>query len=151
MKSIIVTSKPGMTPWITVSTMSEAFHESKKAKATGLDGRILTNNKPTTNQQTKMTNTIDTIDTTEQIRRQSVGEINTAVESNDKDKERIRLEKLYGQVWTTDELQKEFDVISFMAPYVKVRRRSDCVYGTLTFQHTPRLYFSFKAEQTSET
>ena len=46
-------------------------------------------------------------DETEMPRRILVGSINSAVESNDEDKERQRLEKIHGQVWDTDEVQKE--------------------------------------------
>ena len=54
---------------------------------------------------------------------------------------REALEARHGQVWTTDELAREFDVTGFMAPYVVVRRRSDNVVGSLEFQHQPRFYF----------
>jgi hypothetical protein len=37
----IVTSKPGMTPYATVSTKAEAKRESQKAKRIGLDGEII--------------------------------------------------------------------------------------------------------------
>jgi hypothetical protein len=43
------------------------------------------------------------------------------------------------------ELQQDFEVLGFMAPFVVVRRKSDGVRGSLTFQHTPRLYFDFQA------
>ena len=51
----------------------------------------------------------------------------------------------YGQVWDTEDLRKEFDVMGFMAPFVVVRRKSDGQMGSLTFQHFPRFYFSFEA------
>jgi hypothetical protein len=53
------------------------------------------------------------------------------------------LRQEYGQVWNTEQLQIDFEVIGFMAPWVKVKRRSDGVEGTLLFDHYPRLYFSF--------
>ncbi len=48
------------------------------------------------------------------------------------------------QTWTTTELQKDFEVIGFQAPYVVVTRKSDNVKGTLEFTHSPRVYFDFK-------
>ena len=57
---------------------------------------------------------------------------------------KAELEKNNGKVWTTSEMTKEFDVKSFLAPFVTVVRKSDGVKGTLMFQHRPRLYFKFK-------
>ena len=51
-----------------------------------------------------------------------------------------------GPTWTTTELQQDFEVTGFAAPYVVVRRRSDAVIGTLEFTHSPRLYFGFTAD-----
>jgi hypothetical protein len=48
-----------------------------------------------------------------------------------------------GPTWTTDQMIKEFEVKSFAAPFVIVRRRSDDVKGTLMFIHNPRVYFRF--------
>ena len=58
--------------------------------------------------------------------------------------DRALLEKEVGQVWDTGEVEQEFEVLAFIAPFVVVRRRSDGVKGTLVFQHSPRLYYSFK-------
>lgn len=44
---------------------------------------------------------------------------------------RADLENRYGQVWSTDELQRDFDVTGFLAPFVVVRRRSDDAKGSL--------------------
>ncbi|MEM4250939.1 MAG: hypothetical protein QW828_03820 [Candidatus Bathyarchaeia archaeon] len=79
-------------------------------------------------------------DETEDIRRQLVNEI------NDKPRERLELEKEYGQVWDTQELTRDFDVTGFMAPFVVVRRRSDGVVGSLMFQGSPRYYYGFKPD-----
>ena len=79
-------------------------------------------------------------DPTEQIRRQQVAEINAEPGS------REALEAEYGQVWTTSEMTKEFQALSFMAPYVVVQRRSDGVKGTLMFQHDPRFYFNWQED-----
>jgi hypothetical protein len=48
------------------------------------------------------------------------------------------------QTWTTDEMQRDFEPISFSAPFIRVRRRSDGVEGTLEFTHSPRRYFDFR-------
>jgi len=48
-----------------------------------------------------------------------------------------------GPVWTTEEVRELYDVIGFMAPFVAVRRREDGQRGTLTFVHSPRVYFDF--------
>ena len=84
------------------------------------------------------------MDLTESARREMVADINSQVESNDKDVERIRLEEIYGQVWTTDEMSEDFIATGFMAPYVVVRRKSDNIKGILQFQHMPRFYFNFR-------
>ena len=49
----------------------------------------------------------------------------------------------YGQVWDTSELQKDYEVRGFMAPFVVVRRKSDGAVGSLEFQHMPRFYFNW--------
>ena len=54
------------------------------------------------------------------------------------------LEKKYGPVWNTAQLQRDFYVDGFLAPYVQVRRKKDGVVGSLTFQHSPRYYFNFE-------
>lgn len=60
---------------------------------------------------------------------------------------RRRLESLHGQVWNTGELEREFEVIGFLSPYVVVRRRSDDVTGSMKFQHDPRFYWGFERER----
>jgi hypothetical protein len=47
------------------------------------------------------------------------------------------------QTWDTTQLQEDFTVTSFLAPYVFVIRKADGKRGTLRFQHHPRLYFDF--------
>jgi hypothetical protein len=77
-------------------------------------------------------------DPTEVARRERLAEINAEPGS------RKALEAEYGQVWDTEQLTRDFEVIGFMAPLVGVRRRSDGVKGSLEFQHgPPRLYFNF--------
>jgi hypothetical protein len=48
-----------------------------------------------------------------------------------------------GRKWTTAELQSDFEVIGFAAPFVVVRGRSDGQAGSLEFTHNPRVYFGF--------
>ena len=67
-------------------------------------------------------------------------------EINHEPGERADLESKHGQVWNTSELQKDFSVLSFMAPYVVVARKSDGQRGSLMFQHDPRYYFSFTSK-----
>jgi len=79
-------------------------------------------------------------DPTEPIRRQRLAEINAEPGS------REAIEANYGQVWDTDALRRDFEVLGFAAPLVVVRRRCDGVRGSLEFQHHPRLYFNFQPE-----
>ena len=79
-------------------------------------------------------------DATETIRRQMVAEINSDPSS------RADLEAKHGQVWDTGQLQDEFQVLGFMAPFVVARRRSDGVRGSLMFQNDPRFYYGFSPE-----
>jgi len=76
-------------------------------------------------------------DQTESIRRQRIAEINAQPGS------REALAAEYGQVWDTSELQRDFNVLGFMAPFVVAIRKSDKVKGSLEFQHDPRLYYNF--------
>ena len=80
------------------------------------------------------------IDPTEDIRKEMVNEINAAPGS------REALEAEYGQVWDTGQLQKDFQVSGFSAPYVVVRRKEDGQVGSLMFQHSPRFYYKFKED-----
>jgi hypothetical protein len=73
-----------------------------------------------------------------------VADINTAVESLDIDSERQRLEEIYGPVWDTKEVGKEFEILGFLAPFVAAKHRESGKKGTLLFQHQPRFYFDFK-------
>ena len=82
-------------------------------------------------------------DDTEEIRRARLATINGAVESQDAQSERKRLEAQYGQVWDMAQLPQEFEVIGFAAPFIVVMRKSDRRKGSLEFQHSPRFYFNF--------
>ena len=79
------------------------------------------------------------MDPTEKTRKQMQDTI------NEKPLTKEALIAAYGQVWDTEDLRKEFDVMGFMAPFVVVRRKSDGRMGSLVFQHFPRFYFSFEA------
>ena len=52
----------------------------------------------------------------------------------------------YGKLWDSQEMQTEFSVSGFMAPYVGVTRKVDGVKGTMLFSHSPRFYHSFEPE-----
>jgi len=97
---------------------------------------------PTNNNKQQQTTNMTT-DTTENTRRAQVAEINSQIESEDRDTERKRLEALYGDVWDTSQMSDRFEVLGFMSPYVIVRRKSDDCKGSLQFQHNPRFYFNF--------
>jgi hypothetical protein len=58
-------------------------------------------------------------------------------------------EKVYGagNVWTTDELQRDFEVLSFLAPTANVQRKSDGVRGYVYFDDGPRVYYRFFPNQ----
>jgi hypothetical protein len=58
---------------------------------------------------------------------------------------REALEIKHGQIWDTSELSKDFDVTSFLAPFVGVTEKSTGTKGLLMFQHQPRFYFDFQA------
>ena len=77
-------------------------------------------------------------DPTESIRRELVGQIDANPGS------REALEAKHGKVWSTDELTADFVVLSFCAPFVLVRRKTDNKRGMLEFQHSPRFYYSFE-------
>jgi hypothetical protein len=88
-------------------------------------------------------------DPTEPARRVMAGELNAEaaeLADNPFDDPRVELEKRYGQLWDTKEMQVEFSVSGFMAPFVGVTRKSDGVRGTLAFSHHPRFYHSFTPE-----
>jgi hypothetical protein len=84
--------------------------------------------------------------------------LNALRKENTMDTEKIRREMLAaglpakderadrGPRWDTDELQRDFEVLGFAAPFVVVRRRSDGVRGSLEFTHSPRVYFSWRSD-----
>lgn len=64
---------------------------------------------------------------------------------NSEHAERERLVERYGadNVWNTEEMREVFEIQAFAAPCCTAIRKSDGVYGFLTFQHDPRFYFDF--------
>ena len=66
------------------------------------------------------------------------------IETNTKMAERAALEREHGEVWDTDELQHDFDVLGFLAPFIHVTRKQDGAEGSMMFQHSPRYYWGFK-------
>jgi len=76
-------------------------------------------------------------DPTEALRAMATHLINSNPQS------REELEEQYGQAWDTTELQEDFTVLQFAAPFVIVERKSDGAHGSLVFQHHPRFYYDF--------
>ena len=56
---------------------------------------------------------------------------------------RNNLESAHGQVWSTDEMQEDFEVTGFGYGLCVVKRKSDNQVGSLDFTHLPRFYHSF--------
>lgn len=56
------------------------------------------------------------------------------------------VEELPQPHWTTAQLQEEFTVLGFMAPYIVVQRNSDGKKGSLQFKHSPRIYFGWQED-----
>ena len=81
-----------------------------------------------------------TNDPTESKRREMVQEIN----SNPTAREALEAE--HGQVWDTTELQQDFKVLAFMAPFIIVKEKLSGNKGSLLFQHDPRLYYHFEVD-----
>ena len=68
-------------------------------------------------------------DLTEPIRRKLTAELNA------KAAQRETLELEYPKVWDTDQLQAEFEVKGFLAPFVEVTRKSDGQRGQIGRAH----------------
>lgn len=62
---------------------------------------------------------------------------------NQTNEQREQLEQQVGQVWNTEELQNDYDVIGFSSPFVVVTRKSDGAKGSLQFSSRPRFYFAW--------
>lgn len=73
-------------------------------------------------------------------------ELQTALQNDETEEQqaaRKELEEHHAVVWNTAQMRQLFEVISFCAPFVEVRRRHDGQRGLLEFQHAPRFYYSF--------
>ena len=81
------------------------------------------------------------LDPTEGSRQERLEQINAEPGS------RPALEAVYGQVWDTSELQRDYIVVGFLAPFVVVRRRDNREEGSLEFQHQPRFYFNYRSNE----
>jgi hypothetical protein len=79
-------------------------------------------------------------DPTETIRRTMVQQINT--DAGDRE----RLEAQHGRVWDTQQLQADFEVLSFAAPLIVFREKKSGQMGSLFFQHQPRFYWGFQPD-----
>ena len=81
------------------------------------------------------------MDKTEALARSQQAALNTeAAAASDP---RAELSAKYGQLWDTSEMQADYVVEGFGAPYVVVVRKADGVRGSLAFSHRPRFYHSF--------
>ncbi len=60
--------------------------------------------------------------------------------------ERRELEEKYGKVWTTKEVQEDFTIHAFSAPYVSATHKESGKRGVLVFQDRPRFYFDWREE-----
>jgi hypothetical protein len=85
-------------------------------------------------------------ETATELRKDFIAQNNAAVQSDNETLERQRLEAIHGvgNVWNTKELQENFQVLSFLAPFCSVIRRSDKKKGVVEFQHSPRFYWGFQ-------
>lgn len=57
---------------------------------------------------------------------------------------REELTKEHGQVWSTEEMRKDFTVQGFGGGYCIAIRKADNVRGAFEFTHAPRFYFNFR-------
>ena len=53
------------------------------------------------------------------------------------------MENSKDKTWSTKELQENFQVLSFNAPFVLVIDKKTGKKGSLQFDHSPRVYFNF--------
>jgi hypothetical protein len=86
----------------------------------------------------RKTNKENTVDPTENIRRDMIATNQPAVDL-------LAELGIEGPTWTTETVSQEFEITGFMAPFVVVKRKSDGQKGSLEFTHSPRIYFNFQA------
>ena len=60
--------------------------------------------------------------------------------------DREELEYNWGQVWSGEELKKQFKVITFHGPFILVTEKLTAEKGTMTYQDYPRYYFGYRAD-----
>ena len=66
-------------------------------------------------------------------------------------KTREELESQFGQVWTVQEVAKEYVICAIIGSTVVVRRKADDVVGSLQYQEgPPYLYFNFTEQSGSD-
>ena len=53
------------------------------------------------------------------------------------------MENSENKTWSTKELQEDFEVLAFSAPYVVVVHKKTRKKGNLQFDHSPRVYYNF--------
>jgi hypothetical protein len=62
---------------------------------------------------------------------------------------RAALEETYTTVWNEDEFQATFNLIETAPPYVTVANKESGQTGTLIYVDSPRFYFLFNPESSS--
>ena len=67
-------------------------------------------------------------------------------ELNSQQRTREDCERDFGKVWDATELQEDFIVEGFLAPFVSVTDKSTGNRGSLMFQHSPRFYFNLRMD-----
>ncbi len=79
---------------------------------------------------------------------QNISQLTTGIKKMVSDKEKTAaIEEVEVEtIMTTEEMKEQYTVEGFGAPFVFVFRNSDGARGTLKFQHSPRLYWSFAKE-----
>ena len=81
----------------------------------------------------------------EQNRMDLVRCLSSECSEESEEESRKRLAEIWVTVWDTEELQKDFEVLGFCAPFCIVLRKKDDCFGWVLFQHSPRFYFGFEA------
>lgn len=59
----------------------------------------------------------------------------------------LPLDRIPEERWTPERLERDFEVLGFLAPFVVVVRRSDGARGTLIFRHSSRFYFGWQQDR----
>ncbi|MGA2033218.1 MAG: hypothetical protein ABSG68_13250 [Thermoguttaceae bacterium] len=54
---------------------------------------------------------------------------------------REELKAVFRQVWDERQLAEDFEVLGFIDEAMEVRRKSDGLVGSLSYQDSPRFYF----------